>query len=294
MTDDRGSNTMEFRLPEVQQRVTGKPRNALLRFVHISDTHISADPAYNHAEADYTPMEGAREIVRQINSLPFTPDFVLHGGDVVYDPDDSAYVAARDILSGIRFPVHYLMGNHDERRGFQTLLLGQQETTAKHFYEKEINGVQFLFLDSNAPAPFAQGALGEVQLAWLRDICAAPDPRPLAISVHHNALPIGSPFWDDFMRMQDGEDFHAIVKLAVSRLRGVFCGHVHQGTETYRDGVMYVSVPSTWYQLHCFPGQSGILPDIDAEPGFNVVSITETQTFIRRHRFRVPEHRRPQ
>lgn len=293
MTDADSQSTMAFRLPSIQQRMKGTPQNALLRFVHFSDTHISADPTYNHAEADYTPMQGAYEVVRQINALPFEPDFVLHGGDVVYDPDDSAYVKAREILSEIKYPVDYLMGNHDERHGFQTLLLGQQATSEKHFYEREINGVQFLFLDSNAPAPFAGGALGKIQLEWLKDICNARDPRPLAIGVHHNALPIGSPFWDEFMRMRDGEEFHTVIKAALGRLRGVFFGHVHQSSETYRDGVMYVSVPSTWYQLHCYPGQSGILQDVDAEPGFNVVSITETQTFIRRHRFRVPEHRRP-
>jgi hypothetical protein len=70
-------------------------------------------------------------------------------------------------------------------------------------------------------------------------------------------------------------------------LRGVFFGHVHQATETYRDGILYSSVLSSWYQLHCWPGQSGILEDREADPGFDVVTITRAQTFIRRHRFRV-------
>jgi len=290
MTQPEQFSTIAFRREDIQQMIQARPNDVLVRFVHFSDTHISADPNYSHAEADYIPMYGAKEVVRQINALPFQPDFVVHGGDVVYDPDDTAYVAAREILSEIRYPVHYLMGNHDERNGFQRILLGQPETSPKHFYQFEVNGVQFLVLDSNAPAPFAGGSLGKIQLEWVREICAAPDDRPIAVFVHHNAVPIGAPFWDDFMRMVDGEQFHAALLPAANRLRGVFFGHVHQSTETYRDGILYSSVPSTWYQLHCYPGQSGILQDEGSDPGFNVITISSNQTFIRRHRFHVPEH----
>jgi 3',5'-cyclic AMP phosphodiesterase CpdA len=292
MADGETISTMAFRLPNVDQLMQATGVRPLVRFVHFSDTHISADPNYTHAEADYTPLEGAREVVRQINALPFEPEFVLHSGDVIFDPDDASYEVARELLSEIRFPLHYLMGNHDERTGFQRILLGMEQTTPKHFYEFDINGVQFLALDSNAPAPFAGGSLGDAQLAWLRERCTAQDPRPLVVMVHHNALPIDAPFWDSFMRMTDGEAFHRTLGHAVSRLRGVFFGHVHQGTETLRDGILYVSAPSTWYQLHCYPGQSGILQDVGAEPGFNVVTITAQQTFIRRHRFSVAEQRR--
>ncbi len=259
------------------------------------DRHRGEVPLVVHLRRDADGRLG--ELLGQLNCSGVRPDAVVFTGDLADKGEPAAYRKLRDLVepfaADLGAELIWVMGNHDERHGFQTLLLGQRATSEKHFYERELNGVQFLFLDSNAPAPFAGGALGKIQLEWLKDICNARDPRPLAIGVHHNALPIGSPFWDEFMRMRDGEEFHTVIKAALGRLRGVFFGHVHQSSETYRDGVMYVSVPSTWYQLHCYPGQSGILQDIDAEPGFNVVSITETQTFIRRHRFRVPEHRRP-
>jgi 3',5'-cyclic AMP phosphodiesterase CpdA len=288
--DTQQFSTIPFRREDLQALLKQRQSEILVRFVHFSDTHLNADPDYTHAEADYTPLQGARELVRQINALPFKPDFVLHGGDVAYDPDESAYHTAREILSEIQFPIHYLVGNHDDRAALQKIAVGRSDILPKYYYEFDVNGVQFVMLDSNAPAPFAGGALGGAQLDWLRGICETVDPRPLVVGVHHNALPIGAPFWDEFMRMTDGEDFHQILLAAQKRLRGVFFGHVHQATDTYRDGILYSSVPSTWYQLHCYPGQSGILPDIDAEPGFNVVTLTRSQTFIRRHRFHVPEH----
>lgn len=259
----------------------------LLRFVHISDTHISADPAYTLPEADHTPMEGAQELVRQINALPFTPDFVLHTGDVAYDPVPSAYEAARTILGQIRFPVYYLIGNHDDKALLQKTMLDRSEIISPFDYQFEVNGVQIVCLDSNGPAKFAGGSLLPGQLEWLEGICRAPDNRPLVVAVHHNALPIGAPFWDEFMRLSSGEEFHRLLLAAQQRLRGVFFGHVHQATETYRDGILYSSVLSSWYQLHCWPGQANIEADRGADPGFNVVTITRSQTFIRRHRFHV-------
>jgi Icc protein len=286
MSDPR-FNTLSIKEHQLEAFLQQYKNEILLNFVHISDTHLSADPHYTHDEADYPSLAGAKALVRQLNALPFTPDFVVHTGDVVYDPDRNAYAAARDLLSQIRHTVHYLVGNHDDRAMLQEILLGASTIRDRFHYEFEVHGVQVVCLDSCAPHPYAGGALGDEQLAWLSAICSAVDTRPLVVAVHHNALPIGSAFWDEFMRMSDGEAFHRALLPAQQRLRGVFFGHVHQATETYRDGILYASAPSTWYQLHCWPGHNGIEQDRGAEPGFNVVTITRSQTFIRRHRFSV-------
>jgi Icc protein len=286
-------STISLRTAQVAEMLKQRESEVLLQFVHISDTHISADPAYTHAEADYPAVAGAQELVRQINALPFQPDFVLHTGDIAYDPVPSAYDAARAILQDIRYPTYYLVGNHDDPALLQQKMVGRTQILSPYDYEFELNGVQIVCLDSNGPAQFAGGSLLPKQLEWLEGICKSHDVRPLVVAVHHNALPIGSSFWDDFMRMTNGEDFHRTLLSAQRRLRGVFFGHVHQGTETYRDGILYSSVLSSWYQLQCWPGQSGILEDRGAEPGFNVVTITRSQTFIRRHRYHVPAEGAP-
>lgn len=260
--------------------------DALLRFVHISDTHISHDPNYNLPEADYTPVICARALVEQLNALPFSPDFVLHTGDVIYDPDPQAYRLAREVLGAIKHPVYYLVGNHDDAAALQRDFLGRSEARAYFDYEFEVNGVQILCMDSNAPAPRPAGAVTDAQLAWLEARCAAHDDRPLLVAVHHNALPIGAPWWDTFMRMTNGEDFHRVLLPARHRLRGVFSGHVHQPTEIYRDGILYCHAPSSWYQIQCWPGQVDTVGD-HSEPGFSVVTITHEQTFVRRHRFKI-------
>jgi Icc protein len=140
-------------------------------------------------------------------------------------------------------------------------------------------------MDSTRPAEPPSGRVSDEQLAWLDGLCRVPDDRPLVVAVHHNVLPVGVPWWDDYMRMVNGEDFHRALLPARDRIRGVFFGHVHQNVDTVRDGIAYFSALSSWYQLHNYPGQVESEEDRFAGPGFSVVTVTREQASVRRHRF---------
>jgi Icc protein len=259
----------------------------MLNFIHISDTHLNPDPTYTGTYADYSSLEGTRALVEQVNALPFTPDFVLHTGDVVYDPLPEAYEIAAEVLGGIKYPTYYLAGNHDHAPTLQRALMGRREVIAPLYYEFEVNGVQIICLDSNGPVEVPRGYVTAEQLASLEGLCSAQDERPLMVAVHHNPVPVGIAWLDEFMAVQNGEDLHRALLPARQRMRGVFFGHVHQNIEMYRDGILYSSVLSSWCQFHAWPGMPDTTPDLHADPGFNHVMITRDQTFIRRYRFRV-------
>ena len=261
----------------------------LLRFIHISDTHISHEPGYGAADGRYHPRLGAEALVDQINNLPFTPDFVLHTGDVAYDPIPEAYETARDILSRIRFPVHTLAGNHDDAEMLQRVFLQRDTVQPTWHYDFETNGVHVICLDSTGPAAHPSGTVSDEQLAWLANICQSDDPRPIVVGVHHNVSASGSPWLDEYMRMENGEALHQTLLPARHRLRGVFFGHIHQPSQTLRDSILYSSVLSSWYQIHSWPGQTRTTLEPDAEPGFSVVTVTADQTHIRCHRFPRPQ-----
>jgi hypothetical protein len=89
------------------------------------------------------------------------------------------------------------------------------------------------------------------------------------------------------MRITNGEALHQVLLQGKERLRGVFFGHVHQSISMYRDGILYTSALSSWSQYHAWPGQVETVRDEGAEPGFNVVSLTHDQTYIRPYRFQV-------
>lgn len=261
-----------------------------VRFVHISDTHITHPGAATPDFASYPANLGAAALVEQINALPFRPDFVLHTGDVAYDPDPTVYATAQSILNRIRYPVYYLPGNHDHGETVHTALNQFKDPTSLMLYEIEVNGVQIVCVDSNGPAPVPAGFVTQDQLLRLSEICGATDDdRPLVIAIHHNPIPVGVPWLDGWMGVTNGEALHQILVNARHRLRGVFFGHIHQNITVMQDGILYSSVLSSWYQLHAYPDQMDTTFDRDAEPGFNVVTVRGNQTFIRRHRFPAPK-----
>jgi 3',5'-cyclic-AMP phosphodiesterase len=131
------------------------------------------------------------------------------------------------------------------------------------------------------------GRVSEEQLDWLDTLCSANDDRPMMIAVHHNVLPCGVPWLDEKMNIENGEEFHEIVRQARDRLRGVFHGHIHQNVDMLRDGVLYSACTSPWGRFQAYPDatSTSILDDSESLPGFSVVSITDNHTYIRRHTY---------
>lgn len=260
----------------------------LLRFVHLSDTHIAAGLKNDASGALHTTDVGARALVEAVNRLPFQPDFIMHTGDIV---EDESYELARDIFQPLRAPVYYLRGNSDQTEAIQRVLMTSMTVnTPWLYYEFEVNGVQIVCLDTNGPAPRPAGNIVPEQLAWLEQLCSAADNRPLLVTMHHNPLRIGDvPFLDDSARINNGDDLHQILLKARHRLRGVFYGHIHQPLDNYRDGILYSAATSSWYQFYGWPGSviNDIPFDRETLPGFSVVTVSTTATTIRRHSFRV-------
>ena len=256
--------------------------------MHVSDTHIHYDPTYNLPEAPHPPNACARALAEAINALPFQPDFVLHTGDVAYDPDPKAYVAAREIFSTIRCPIQYLSGNHDDKESLQRLMLDRELPLVPFDYEFEMNGAQIVCIDSHGTRNEPAGFVSDRQLARLESLCRkASDDRPLIVAVHHNVLPTGIPWLDEFMSITTGRSLHEALLPARHRIRGVFHGHVHQPIDTLCEGILYSGVASPWCQFHAWPEQTDAVSDPSGQHGFSVVSVTRQQTFIRRHLFKV-------
>lgn len=261
-----------------------------LRFFQISDTHINPAMDYNKDYAPQTPLVGAKALVSKIQSLPFKPDFILHTGDVAYDPHP-VYDTVRELFAEIDVPIHYLAGNHDDSSELQRVLMQRNSDAIQQYlhYDFTVKGVQFVCLDSNGPHDPEKptGFVTQEQLDWLDSICASDDEHPLVIAVHHNVLPVYVPWLDDWMRMENGEAFHEIVRQARDRLCGVFHGHIHQNIQTIRDGVTYISCGSPWCQFESHPDLSNtrFTVSLNSEASFNMVTITDSTTSVIRQRF---------
>jgi Icc protein len=264
----------------------------LVRFLHISDTHLQGD--VNHVHYGHPTYASLKQLVATINALPYSFDFILHSGDVVDDEQPESYANAKAILAELRAPVHYIVGNHDNARLLQQTMVGIESPAARYDYAFELGGVQFVALDSTTLHEQPGGELTDTQLDWLRGYCQT-DGLPLAVFIHHLPLPLGVPWLDEVIAMPSAmiisnhQAFRDVLRPAAKRLRGVFFGHIHRSSQSLEDGILYSSAPSTFGQLKTWPEMRSAAPAPEEAPGYCLVTIDATRTVVQQYTFARPD-----
>ena len=260
-------------------------------FVHISDSHFGPTAVYErHGHQPQPAVERAVEI---INNLPTRPDFVIHTGDVVTDPDASSYRRATAVFSQLQMPVYFVTGNHDRSRDVQQFMqMGPRQPLSDDpdvlSYAFEVKGYRFVVLDARGPDEIdPHGLLSEAQMDVVRAEATAVGP-PLTIFMHFPVLPMNSIWMDANMPVLNGAALHQALLPARERLRGVFYGHVHQSMQTIRDGILYTAVPSLFAQFTAWHTDDFVREDPDYLPGFNFIHLLPNQTIIHQHTFPRP------
>ena len=239
-----------------------------LSLVQISDLHILAD--------DDRPQHGTRtaEILRQaiplVNAL--RPDFAIASGDLVSDESEDSYRRLEELLASVEAPVHFLLGNHDNRVAFRRVFRPAEIPSSEPVCEAfERAGVRFLLLDSLLPGK-EEGSLGPHQLRWLETELAAHPDRPAWLFLHHQPLPIYIR-WLDQLGLQNREQFLSL--LARHRqVRVVGYGHIHQARRWRYGDVLFAGVPALAFQFSTVSQE----PRITLEtPAFRRFEISGTQ-----------------
>jgi len=258
----------------------------VLTCLHISDTHISADPDYHLHEmhqAAHHPNRGVEFLLQAIRQLPFDIDFILHTGDVCADPQEADYHLARKLLLKFDHPVYLLPGNHDSADLMCSILQDGQRLRVLRDDHTVVKGHHLLTLDSNQSDDRHAPSLREEQIEWFGDALRKTRGQPVIVAVHHPLLPSGIDWVDHKMRVQNGERIQAILTEYADSLGGVFHGHLHQPMTSYAEGVLYSGAASAWYSLQAYPGLEREKADLVMRGGFSLAVIYEKRTFIRRH-----------
>ena len=260
-----------------------------MRFIHITDTHISPEPDFEHY--GHRTLANLEVVVDAINALTFPFDFVLHSGDVVEDRSEAGYQAAKRSLRRLRAPVYYVAGNHDDADLLCRVLTGRSAAGGRLDYAWMVNGVQVAVFDTRGVHD-PSGTLTGQQLSAVRALCT-PDGPPLVICLHHPPLPLDSPWLDQgwvvpqgvapTMLLEEGPQFLGAIRPARQRIRGVFFGHVHRAYQVVKDGVLFSSAPSVFGQLLTWPDQKDPVPAPHEPGGFCVVTVTAGETIVRQH-----------
>lgn len=258
----------------------------MLTFLHISDTHISSDPAYRPpltAEWVRHPNRGVEALLEAIQQLTFPIDFILHTGDVCADPSSDDAHCARELLLRFPQPFLFLAGNHDSAEflrqhlhdGAQFHLLADSQWSCK--------GYRLLTLDTKGVGDVHAPLLSDEQIAAFAERLDAVDDQPTIVAAHHPLIETGVAWIDDSMRVQNGERIQRLLAGHSGHIAGYFHGHIHQAMDTVRDGVAHISCQSTWSNLAGYPGMERPQPDPLTPAGFNLVMVRGKSSFIRRY-----------
>lgn len=210
--------------------------DAPLYFVQITDTHIGV--------AGHDRV--VTQIVEMVNALPIPVACVVHTGDLSADQLDRPDATEPGLASlrKIRFPLHFVPGNHDilATRPTETLKawtnsVGPLCATA------EYQGVVFLFAYVE-PLTRQPEIAGYDPLAWMESALKAAGGKPVIV-FHH------TPPMDDFYRNRwhsgwPDETRNKWLKLLLSaNVKAVVGGHFHRDELQWMDGLpVYVAPPA--------------------------------------------------
>ncbi|HYK52808.1 MAG TPA: phosphodiesterase [Candidatus Eremiobacteraceae bacterium] len=212
--------------------------------VQISDTHLFEDPSTRLW--GIAPEHHADEVIDAVIAVAPEPELVLVTGDCSGDGSLASYERLGKKIARFDAPACFLPGNHDDAALMAQHLMNRTLDKEKLCFTYDAAGWRFIMLDSSVRGEDA-GCIGDAQREWLRNTLASAPLKPVIIAVHHNPVPVGSQ-WLDTMTISDGAALLAILDTA-PQVKAVLFGHVHQDFEDYRDGTLYASVPSTFFQF---------------------------------------------
>ena len=222
--------------------MTQRRPDSIVTVLQISDTHLhGAADARMRGVITYATLLSVLDHVRRDRRWP--ADVILATGDIVQDESRAGYERFRAALEPLGVPVLSIPGNHDDPKLMSEIL----NSGAFQFGGELRHGPWSIVLLSTFLAGEDAGGLGPARLQGLRKALSVHVGQHVLVAMHHHPLPMGST-WLDGVALRDAKDFWQIID-AHPDVRGVVCGHVHQAFDQERNGLRFMSTPSTCAQF---------------------------------------------
>ncbi|MDF1850616.1 MAG: metallophosphoesterase [Verrucomicrobiales bacterium] len=171
--------------------VTGQAQAATTStWALLADTHIAADPEFRARDTHLA--DNLRAVVTDLLKEKESLSGVLIDGDCAYNdgqPGDYTTLAAiLQPLADAKIPIHFTLGNHDNRETFYEAFEGHTESSAlesKHCSVIETPQADWILLDTLRFVNKVEGELGTEQREWLRERLRKNPEKPALLVGHH-------------------------------------------------------------------------------------------------------------
>ena len=228
--------------------------------VHLSDTHFLADGAalYGTVDTDHA----VHRAFEQLHRSGIRPDALVLTGDVADRGEMDAYRRVHRIVAAAAgaWDAHiiWVMGNHDLRAPFRTVLLGESASSmpvaeglsaggaaAPIDHVHDVGGLRVIALDTSVPG-YHHGEVTDEQLHWLSGVLKQPARHGSILALHHPPIPTPLPLMS-VLELQDQARLAEI--LAGSDVRAILGGHLHYSTQGLFAGIPVSVAAATCYTM---------------------------------------------
>lgn len=215
----------------------------------MTDTHISADE--NDTLAGVNTTETLLDVIAAVKRHKDL-DLVLLTGDLAETPAVDTYKKLAQLLHQVELPVYCLPGNHDDPRIMRSVLNTGNVSTANFL---SCGAWSIILLNTHEHGKEG-GSLSATELAGLDEALERSSDRHVLICLHHQPVPIQSP-WMDRMALDNSEALFQVLD-RYDNVKGIVWGHIHQEFTTTRNGVLLLGSPSTCIQFRPQSDEAGV------------------------------------
>lgn len=279
----------------VQGAESGSP--SAFRFVHMTDIHV---------QPELRGGEGFRAALAAAHALKPRPEFILTGGDLVFDAldqDEGRAKALFDLFTSIcrdsDIPFRHCIGNHDvfgwghkskvgrDHPGYGKKMVQERLGLARTSYSFDHKGWHFCAVDDIVPKSGGgyEGAFSEETLDWLgRDLSEAKG-RPTVLWAHIPVVSVCA--FRDVDASDQPQTFAPrsrvcrnpkpiLALLREHRVPLVLAGHLHENETLRYERTTHITqgaVSGAWWN-----GPRNLSPE-----GFGVIDVRGDGTFEHRY-----------
>lgn len=228
-----------------------------MRLIQITDCHLG--PRSDPNLLGLNTEQSLRDVLRLIGREQPEFDALVCTGDIASNAHPECYGRYVEIVREyFSVPLAWLPGNHDS-----AALMAQLEQVEHP--ESRLMGLGdwlVVMLDSAVPGQ-VYGNLADSELDFLRQTLSSHSDRPTLVMLHHQPVPVGSEWIDQYI-LRNADDFFAIID-QYPQVQGISWGHVHQFYQGERNGVQLFATPATCIQFK--PGSEDFAVDRNM-PGY--------------------------
>ncbi|TKI02518.1 metallophosphoesterase [Martelella alba] len=217
-----------------------------MRIIQISDLHLfSNEQGSMHGYNTYHCLQAVINDI--ISNIEIKADAVFVTGDISEDKTVNSYLLALKELEKLKLPIHYIPGNHDDKK-----ILNECFATSSLVVNKKLVKTKDWIILKMDTAVFGSdsGIFTPEDNLTLQHVISKNTRSKIALFMHHHPVAVGVPLVDNCMVSNNSLLLNKIENY--QQIKGIYCGHAHVIYQTYINDCSIEICPAT-----CFQWKSG-------------------------------------